>query len=51
VVGWVLVLVGIGGLAALIGFVFRWWGLLACIGFACFLAYAWELEGEGLYTH
>ncbi len=46
---WLLVLIGIGGLAALIGFLFRWWGLLASAGFACFLAYAWELEGEGLY--
>jgi hypothetical protein len=33
------VLVG-GGL--LVGFVFRWWGLIAPVGFACFLAYAWE---------
>lgn len=29
-----------GGL--LVGFAFRWWGLIAPVGFACFLAYAWE---------
>ena len=34
-----MVLVG-GGL--LVGFAFRWWGLIAPVGFACFLAYAWE---------
>ena len=34
-----LVLLG-GGL--LVGFAFRWWGLIAAVGFACFLAYAWE---------
>jgi hypothetical protein len=36
---YVLVLVG-GGL--LVGLAFRWWGLIAPVGFACFLAYAWE---------
>jgi hypothetical protein len=39
------VLVG-GGL--MVGFVFRWWGLIAALGFACFLAYGWELSAEGL---
>ena len=34
-----MVLVG-GGF--LVGFAFRWWGLIAPVGFACFLAYAWE---------
>jgi hypothetical protein len=34
------VLVG-GGL--LVGLALRWWGLIAPVGFACFLAYAWEL--------
>lgn len=38
------VLVG-GGL--LVGLAFRWWGLLASVGFACFLAYAWEFGSEG----
>jgi hypothetical protein len=33
------VIVG-GGL--LVGFAFRWWGLIAPVGFGCFLAYAWE---------
>ena len=36
---YLIVLVG-GGL--LVGFAFRWWGLIAPVGFACFLAYAWE---------
>ena len=35
-----------GGL--LVGFVFRWWGLLAPLGFACFLVYAWEFDPEGI---
>jgi hypothetical protein len=35
-----------GGL--LVGLLFRWWGLLASIGFACFLAYAWELDSLGV---
>jgi hypothetical protein len=47
--GWFLILVGIGGVAALVGFFFRWWGLLASAGFACFLAYAWEFDEVGLY--
>jgi hypothetical protein len=47
--GWFLILVGIGGVAALVGFLFRWWGLLASVGFACFLAYAWEFDELGLY--
>jgi hypothetical protein len=29
-----------GGL--LVGFAFKWWGLIASVGFACFLAYSWE---------
>jgi hypothetical protein len=40
-----MVLVG-GGLV--VGFAFRWWGLLASLGFACFLAYGWEFESEGV---
>jgi hypothetical protein len=32
-----------------VGFVFRWWGLLASAGFACFLAYAWKFDEVGLY--
>ena len=35
-----------GGL--LVGFVFKWWGLLLCVGFACFLAYGWELDPLGI---
>ena len=31
-----------GGL--LVGLAFRWWGLIAPVGFACFLAYAWEFN-------
>jgi hypothetical protein len=47
--GWVLILfVGVGGVAALVGCIFKWWGLLASLGLACFLAYAWEFDGEGL---
>jgi hypothetical protein len=42
---YLIVLVG-GGL--LVGFAFRWWGLIASMGFACFLAYAWELSAEGV---
>lgn len=26
----------------------RWWGLLASVGFACFLAYAWEFDNTGI---
>ena len=33
------VLVGVG---VLVVFAFRWLGLIAPVGFACFLAYAWE---------
>jgi hypothetical protein len=35
-----------GGL--LVGFLFKWWGLLASVGFACFLAYGWEFSSEGV---
>lgn len=35
-----------GGLV--LGLVLRWWGLIACAGFACFLAYGWELSAEGV---
>jgi hypothetical protein len=42
----VAVFVG-GGL--LVGFVFRWWGLLAAVGFACFLAYGLEFSSEGVF--
>jgi hypothetical protein len=35
-----------GGL--LVGFLFRWWGLFASVGFACFLAYAWQLDPVGI---
>jgi hypothetical protein len=30
------------GAGLLVGAVLRWWGLIASVGFACFLAYAWE---------
>ena len=35
-----------GGL--LIGFALKFWGLLAAVGFACFLAYAWEFDPAGI---
>ena len=41
----VAVLVG-GGLLA--GGIFRWWGLVGSVGFAFFLAYAWEFGSEGV---
>jgi hypothetical protein len=41
----VAVLVG-GGLLA--GGIFKWWGLLASVGFAFFLAYGWEFSSEGV---
>jgi hypothetical protein len=37
----------VGG-GVLVGFVFKWWGLLASIGFPCFLVYAWEFNSEGI---
>jgi hypothetical protein len=40
-----LVLVG-GGVV--VGLAFSWWGLLASVGFACFLAYGWEFGSEGV---
>lgn len=39
------VLVGAG---LLVGIAVSWWGLIASVGLACFLAYAWELQGEGI---
>jgi hypothetical protein len=41
----VAVLVG-GGLLA--GGIFKGWGLLGSVGFAFFLAYAWEFSSEGV---
>jgi hypothetical protein len=43
-----LALALLGGCGILIGVIFRWWGLLAPVGFACFLAYAWELDALGV---
>jgi hypothetical protein len=40
-----IVLVG-GGF--LVGFAFKWWGLIAAVVLACFLAYAWEFGSEGV---
>jgi hypothetical protein len=31
-----------------VGLALSWWGLLASLGFACFLAYAWEFGSEGV---
>jgi hypothetical protein len=53
---YLIVLLG-GGL--LVGLAFRWWGLFASVGFACFLAYAWEFYSPavayaviaGLFLH
>jgi hypothetical protein len=45
----VLAVAVIGGSGMLIGAIFRWWGLLAPVAFACFLAYAWEFTEEGIY--
>jgi hypothetical protein len=42
------VVFGFSGGGLLVGFLFRWWGLFASVGFACFLAYAWEFDGEGI---
>jgi hypothetical protein len=39
------VLVGAG---LLLGFAFRWWGLIVPVGFACFLAYAWEFHSPAV---
>jgi hypothetical protein len=36
-----------GGLLA--GFVLSWWGLLAAVGFACYLVYATELNPLGIF--
>ena len=36
---YLIVLLGAG---FLVGLAFRWWGLITPLGFACFLAYAWE---------
>ncbi len=32
----------------LVGLAFKWWGLIAPVGFACFLAYAWEVYSPAL---
>jgi integral membrane sensor domain MASE1 len=42
------VVFGFSGGGLLVGFIFRWWGLFASVGFACFLAYALEFSGEGI---
>ena len=41
-----LIVLLVGGL--IVGFAFRWWGLIAPVGFACFLAYAWEFYSPAL---
>ena len=30
------------------GLAFRWWGLIAAVVLACFLAYAWEFGSAGV---
>lgn len=35
-----------GGL--LFGYLVKWWGLLASVGFAVFLMYAWEFSAAGV---
>ena len=35
----------VGGL--IVGALFKWWGLVASLGFAVFLAYQWEFSSEG----
>jgi hypothetical protein len=40
-----IVFVG-GGLV--VGFVFRWWGLIVPVAFASFLIYAWEFDPLGI---
>jgi hypothetical protein len=44
-----ILLFGLVGIGLLVGFIFRWWGLLASVGFACFLVYAWEFDNTGIF--
>jgi hypothetical protein len=46
---YLILIFGFGGVGVLLGFIFGWWGLLASVGVACFFAYAWEFQGEGLF--
>jgi hypothetical protein len=45
----VILVVGVGGIAALVGFFLRGWGLLAAAGFVCFLMYVWDYSPEGIF--
>ena len=45
---YLLALAVLGGGGLLVGLVLRWWGLLASIGFAAFLAFGWEFGPVGL---